>query len=80
MGDRQFTPKEARLLSGKSQTEVANRLGISLSTYRKLEANPERMSVGHAILFSETVGMPLNSLFFARNSSLTREQAADATA
>lgn len=67
-----FTPKQARLHSGKTQSEVADGLGVCLATYRKMEENPERMTIAHAKVFSSIVGIPINSIFFADDSSLTR--------
>ena len=61
-----FTPKQARLHSGKTQSEVAAGLGICLATYRKLEENPEKMTIAHAKVFSKIVGIPINSIFFCR--------------
>lgn len=46
-----FTPKQARLHSGKTQTEVADGLGVCLATYRKLEENPEKMTIAQAKVF-----------------------------
>lgn len=67
-----FTPKQARLHSGKTQAEIADGLGVCLATYRKLEENPEKMTIAHAKMFSHIVGISINSIFFTENSSLTR--------
>ena len=68
-----MTVRQARNMAGKSQSEVATALGICLQTYRKLEANPEKMTIAQAKLFCRTVAQPVNLISFGLDSSLTRE-------
>ena len=40
--------KQHRLVKGKTQEEMANLLGVHVQTYRKLEENPEDISIKQA--------------------------------
>lgn len=62
--DKQYTPKQARLLAEKSQTEIAEVMGICLQTYRKLEINPAEMTISQAKCFCSAVGRSMNEIFF----------------
>lgn len=59
-----FTVKQARVLAGMTQAEMAVRLGVCLQTYRKLEAHPERMSMLQAKAFCQSVARPIDSISF----------------
>lgn len=64
-----FSVKQARLYAGFTQVEVAEKLGISRDSYRKIELSPETASVAIAKKFSEVVGIPIDQIFFAENST-----------
>ena len=64
-----FTMRQARNLAGLTQTEVANAIGVCLQTYRKLEENPERMTIKQAKLFCAKVAQPVNAVYFGLVSS-----------
>lgn len=59
-----MTLKQARVGIGYSQTEMAKRLGISLNTYRRYEANPDRMMIDKALKFCEITGTTPDDIFF----------------
>ena len=64
-----FSVKQARQYAGLTQVEVAQKLGISRDSYRKIEASPETASISMAKKFSEIVGIPIDQIFFAENST-----------
>jgi cytoskeletal protein RodZ len=59
-----FTPKQSRLLKGFSQNMIAEQLGIHVQTYRKLENDPSKFTVGQTKVFCEIVGIPYNQISF----------------
>lgn len=65
-----FTVRQARNMAGKTQTEIANSLGICLETYRKLERCPEKMTIEQAKMFCREVSRQINEVsFFTTNSN-----------
>ncbi len=58
-----ISPKQARLLSGLSQKEVADQLGVHRQTYMKWEQNADEMPVGKAKQFSAMVGRAFEDIF-----------------
>ena len=61
--------REARERAKLTQQEVADILGVSRPTYISMEKNPDRVSVDEARHLSELLGVPVCSLFFAKNDS-----------
>lgn len=59
------TLKQARVLKEKTQDEMASLLRIHVQTYRKLEENPETVTVGQAKVISRFLDIPYNDIFFA---------------
>ena len=49
--------------------EMAQRLGVSRDTYRKIELSPETASVALAKKISEIVNIPIDQIFFAESST-----------
>lgn len=64
-----FSVKQARQYAGFTQLEMANKLGVSRDTYRKIELSPETASVALAKKISEIVGIPIDQIFFVENST-----------
>lgn len=60
-----YTPKQIRLLNEASQQEYADKMGVHVQTYRKMENHPEEMTIGQAKLFSNISGYPMESINFA---------------
>ena len=48
-----YTVKQARQLAGKTQSEMANLMGISRDIYRKIELNPDKATVAQVKMFCE---------------------------
>lgn len=64
-----FTVKQARQYAGFTQREMAEMLGISRDTYRKIEQSPEDATVATAKRISEVVGISIDQIFFANKST-----------
>lgn len=59
-----YTIKQARMLSEKTQQEMAENMGISRDTYRKIELKPETATIAQARRISDLTGVPMDSLIF----------------
>lgn len=64
-----FSVKQARQYAGFTQMEMAQKLGVSRDTYRKIELFPESASVALAKKISEITGIQIDQIFFAQNST-----------
>lgn len=60
-----LTLKQTRLVKEKTQSEMAEMLGIHVDTYRKLEENPENTTIKQAKMISSFLGVSYNDIFFA---------------
>ena len=61
------TMKMARIGKNLTQQEVADILGIHVTTYAKMEKNPEEVSIKDAKRFADIVGIPATDIFFGSN-------------
>lgn len=68
----ELTIKQARLISGKTQRQMAEFLGMHVQTYRKIEKDPESATVQQAKLISQITGVPYNQIFFGKISTFSR--------
>lgn len=59
-----YTLKQARLLSGKTQVEMAKMLGVCRDTYRKLELHPGVATIEQAKAISKITSIPFDQIFF----------------
>ena len=64
-----FTVKQARQYAGFTQREMAEKLGVSRDTYRKIEASPEDAPSATAKRISEVVGISIDQIFFVSLST-----------
>ena len=64
--ERMFTVKQARLLAGLTQVSMANEMGISRDSYRKIELRPELATVGQAREISRITQIPVEQIAFCR--------------
>ena len=55
---------EARRLRGRRQKDLADVLGVTIQTYRKMELNPELIKLKDARIISEYLEIPLENLRF----------------
>lgn len=61
-----ITMKMARVGAGLKQQEVADKMGIHVQTYSKMENDPESMTIKDAKLFAGIVGMHWTDIFFGK--------------
>ena len=67
-----LTLKQARLLKGFKQSELADRLGVHVQTYRKMEKFPDTVTVGEAKKICEILDIGYDYIFFNQDSTLGR--------
>lgn len=65
----QFTIKQARVLAGLTQAEMAEKIGINRSTYIKIEKDPLRATIRQINQISEMTGVSIVDLFLTKNST-----------
>lgn len=70
-----YTVKQARMLKGKTQAEMADYLGVCRDTYRAIEQNPDRATVKQAKAISEYLELDIEQIFFDKKSTLSRCEA-----
>lgn len=63
----EWTLKLCRIKSGLKQQEMADKLGVSLDTYKNYESYRTIMRVDYALDFSRIVGIPFDSIIFFNN-------------
>lgn len=64
-----FTVKQARNHAGYTQMELAKTIGISRSTYVKIEKDVSRATVGQINKISRATGIPVTDIFLPVNST-----------
>ncbi len=64
-----FSVKQARRLVGYTQVEMAEKLGVSRDTYRRIEAKPETATILQGQKIAEITGISFDSIFFAAKST-----------
>ncbi len=62
--EQKFTLRQARVLKGYTQGDMAKLLNIHKNTYATWEKHPEDISYRDAVTISEILGQPLDSLIF----------------
>ena len=61
-----LTLKGIRLLNLKSQRQLADLLGVHVQTYRRLENNPEDLTISQAKKIAAFFGVSYNDIFFIK--------------
>lgn len=74
-----FSLKQARLIKGLTQKEVAEKLGVNRDTYRRLEKYPDETTIKQAKQLSEILDMSYDFIFFNDNSTFSRYESGDST-
>lgn len=59
-----LTLKQARTLKEETQESMAKLLNVHVQTYRKLEQNPDEVTVGQAKVISNYLGFSYDVIFF----------------
>ncbi|MGI5927159.1 MAG: helix-turn-helix transcriptional regulator [Thermacetogeniaceae bacterium] len=60
-----YTVKQARVLKDITQEQMAIKMGVSTATYRKLEENPDIITIRQARIIARETGQPFDAIFFA---------------
>lgn len=72
-----ITVKQARLLAGLTQQQVAAQMDVHRQTYMKWEQNPDEIPIGKAKQFCEIVGKKIDEIsFFGLESTISRQNTA----
>ncbi len=74
-----FTLKQARLLKGFTQREIASKLGVHVQTYSKMEKHPDEVTVREAKKLSDILEMSYDCIFFNQGSTLSRVNGDEST-
>lgn len=64
-----YTLRQARVLKGKTQVEMAGFIGVCRDTYRAIEAEPERATISQAKQISVALDIPVDQIFFGLSST-----------
>ncbi len=64
-----ITMKQARVGAEMTQQQVADRMGVHVQTYQRMENNPEDVTIRQGKSFSEIVGVRFEDIFFINNSN-----------
>ncbi len=67
-----LTIKQARLLKGFTQNDMAQELNVHVQTYRNMENHPDEVTVGNAKKISDLLDISYDQIFFNDNSTLSR--------
>lgn len=59
-----LTMKQARIGINATQQEIADKMGVHVQTYARMEKNPEDVTIKEANLFSQIVGLPISDIYF----------------
>lgn len=62
-----FTLREARLRSGLTQAEIAEKLGMHEKTYQKYESYKQVLRIDQGVHFSEITKVPFERIVFFYN-------------
>lgn len=58
--------KQLRLIRGKTQDDMAKLLNIHVQTYRKLEENPDEITIKQAKIISGFLEVSYDDIFFGK--------------
>lgn len=64
-----YTVKQARLMAGLTQIQMAKKLGVHRDTYRKIEACPESATIEQGKRISAITGIGFDEIFFGATST-----------
>lgn len=65
----QITMKQARVGANMTQQDVADKMGIHVQTYMRMEAHPEDTTIRQAYNFAEITGLKFEDIFFGIKSN-----------
>ena len=64
-----ITMKQARVGADMTQQQVADRLGVHVQTYQRMENNPEDISIKQGKNFADIVGVNFEDICFGKHSN-----------
>jgi len=64
-----ITMKQARVGANMTQQDVADKMGIHVQTYQRMENHPEDITIKQGKLFSNIVGVCFEDIFFTKDSN-----------
>lgn len=67
-----FTVKQWRLAKGISQEEMAKKCGVHRNTYASWEDNPDKITIGNAIIIARALGESIDKVFYIKESTKCR--------
>lgn len=59
-----LTMKQARIGIDATQQEIADKMGVHVQTYARMEKHPEDITIKQAALFASIVGVPVSDIYF----------------
>lgn len=59
-----MTMKQARIGIDATQQEIADKMGVHVQTYARMEKHPEDLTIKQAVQFASIVGRPISDLYF----------------
>jgi len=59
-----LTLKQARIGINATQQEIADKMGVHVQTYARMEKHPEDMTIAQAKRFSDIVKRPVGDIYF----------------
>lgn len=65
----QVTMKQARVGANLTQQEVADRMGVHVQTYQRMESHPGDITIKQGREFARIVGLTFDDIFFDSNSN-----------
>ncbi|MBR2929399.1 MAG: helix-turn-helix domain-containing protein [Oscillospiraceae bacterium] len=68
----EYSVKQVRKLADLTQVQMANALGVSRDTYRRIEENPETATIAQGKRIAEVTGFPFDVIFFRSDSTKSR--------
>ena len=66
---RQLTMKQARIGVDMTQQEIADKMGVHVQTYQRMENHPEDVTIKQANEFAKIVGLKFEDIFFGSKSN-----------
>ena len=64
-----ITMKQARVGIDATQQDIADKMGVHVQTYARMEKHPEDVTISQAVKFAEIVGLSVSDIFFGISSN-----------
>ena len=60
-----YSVKQSRYIAGMTQMQMAEKMGVSRDTYRKIEANPDSATIAQGKKIAKITGIAFESIFLS---------------